>query len=991
LLVDRQIVSDIIYFKTYFFVELTEEKTKIDHRNGDEMLLKEMKFIVSTLIILAPILAFSQKPETKRIIELEKLLDTVSGIEKVDMLIDLAEQYYQISPQKCIEYAENALSLSKKINHKKGEAKASKCIAIGYYYNSRYDDAEKYFQISLKINETLGDKKEIANSLKNFGELSKASGNYEKALAYYSRSQQIMEQLSDKHGNAKSLYMIGFIYCRLSNYEKALEFHLKSLKIREQLGDHAGIAASFDGIGSVYFYIRNFETALEYFFKSLKIEEQTGSKPGIAQCLNNIGNVYRRLRNQEKALGYYLRSLDLMYEIDNKIGIALTLNNIGLIHKELKNYEKALDFYNEAQKIFGISGYKRGLGVSLNNIGSLYEQLFKYDKALEYYFESLKIKDEIGDKSGYVTSLQGVGSVYYSQKKHEESIDFFTRSLKLAMEINQPDGKWDAYYGLGLNFRKQKKYDLALAHYKKSIQIIEETRDRLKLEENKAGFMGGRSEVYEELISLLIELHRMDPQQGHDRESFKICEKVKARAFLDQLKESQLDTLLINHELIFKQKKINDEYNSIFTKWKNPDLSKEDRIGLGKELEKLDVEANNLRLKIKTTNPQYDKLVYPEPYGVEQVRENLLDKQTAIIEYFVGSEELFIFLVKKDDFKVHRLPISDGYEESLHNYAGTFSDRDNQSIGIDLPKKFYGELIGPIKDKLKNIKNLIIIPHGSLCYLPFEALITEKRDGNIPYLIEDFNIAYAPSASSLGDLIEQKPSHESRKDLLAIGDPVYKKETLTDKIYNLFRECCPDFWEDDLSNLYYSGQEIEGISKFFKKNDQSVYVKDQATEDVFKTLPLRNYKILHLATHGLLDINNPMRSSLVFNLDQDPREDGFLQVREIYQLKLDADLAILSACHTGRGKLEKGEGVLGLTRAFFYAGARSVLSSLWKIDDKASAVFMEYFYKFLKLGRNKAEALRLAKLKMIKTKYRDPFYWAPFIISGDSYSKVNFR
>jgi CHAT domain-containing protein len=318
---------------------------------------------------------------------------------------------------------------------------------------------------------------------------------------------------------------------------------------------------------------------------------------------------------------------------------------------------------------------------------------------------------------------------------------------------------------------------------------------------------------------------------------------------------------------------------------------------------------------------------------------------------------------------------------------------DKEFRAFSAGERLYQELIGPIKDKFGSIKRLIIIPDGNLNYLPFEALVGQGRIDHPKYLIKDFRISYAPSATALASLQDRKNLASLRKDLLAFADPDYdfasisRKETDPDDILREF------YLEQgfDFSPLKYSAEEVRQISKLIKKKARDIYTEKSAREEKIKSLALKDYKIIHFATHGFIDERVPLRSSLLLTLDQDPTEDGFFQAREIYNTDLDAKLVVLSACQTGRGKLERGEGVMGLSRAFLYAGAESVVASLWSINDKATSVFMKYFYKGLCQGLTKEEALQKAKLDMIESEYRHPFFWAPFVLNGDAHGAIKIE
>jgi CHAT domain-containing protein len=393
--------------------------------------------------------------------------------------------------------------------------------------------------------------------------------------------------------------------------------------------------------------------------------------------------------------------------------------------------------------------------------------------------------------------------------------------------------------------------------------------------------------------------------------------------------------------------------------------------------------------------PEVASLVSPEPCNLSQVQNLILDENTALIEYFLGESKSFVFLITKKNRYLFELPKRNEIRKSLRAYLKALSDQPRSVFkGLKASERISKKLL-PFMHLIPDIVvNLVIVPDDTLYYLPFETL--SHSDNANPYidnlLVSKFDISYSPSSSSLLFLTRQKRQAIPPKDLLAFGDPVYmnKGNFLTERkttpsliLKGLFHN--EGF---DLSPLPYSKREIVNISRFFDKKNKDIFTGDKASETNFKSISIDNYKIIHFACHGLLDEKIPLRSALVLSLSKDGNEDGFLQVSEIYNLRLNSELVILSACQTARGRLENGEGVLGLPRIFFYSGARSVISTLWRIEDKSTAKFMRFFYKFLNKGFDKSKSLRLAKIQMIKSGYTHPFYWAGFILNGDYASSV---
>jgi CHAT domain-containing protein len=487
------------------------------------------------------------------------------------------------------------------------------------------------------------------------------------------------------------------------------------------------------------------------------------------------------------------------------------------------------------------------------------------------------------------------------------------------------------------------------------------------------------------MIDLLCQMHRNNPAKGYDQECYFFVEKAKARAFLDNLQDGKINLKReLSLEIKEKEYRINRGISRLQTSLLKSNLDEKERNEILNKLEDLEDQYQNLILQIKRENPEYANIVYPEPYKLAEIQEKLLSDDTAIVEYFQGKEHSFVFCITKNDFEVKNLSSIKQLNESVYAYLKLLSSgKDKNFQGIPASRYLYQQLILPFHGRIKNKKNLIIIPDGHLHYLPFETLVADES--KIRFLVEDYKMSYAPSASSLINLLERKRKVNDKKDLLAFADPVYVFQKMPESEINAGRILREFYLEKGFAfyPLKYSSREVKQIAKLFEKPYRDIYIGKKAREEILKKLSLTDYKIIHFATHGLLDEDVAGRSGLVLTLDDDPAEDGFYQVREIYNTRLNADLVVLSACQTGKGKLEKGEGVSGLSRAFLYAGAESVVVSLWNINDKSTALFMNHFYNYLTRGEPKVQALRLAKLKMQQSKYSHPYHWAAFVLIGD--------
>jgi CHAT domain-containing protein len=582
-----------------------------------------------------------------------------------------------------------------------------------------------------------------------------------------------------------------------------------------------------------------------------------------------------------------------------------------------------------------------------------------------------------------------LGVTYSHLNKYFEAKSYFKKALSIGLEINSNDALWEAYFGLGQCLEQEHQNNAALECYFKSLDIIEVMGSKLSLDDQKAGFVRDKLKVYEAIINLMFSLDRTSKEVNYDTRIFQIIERAKARGLLEDLHRGRYfypNSGVSKYQQ--EQESVSKRISSTISELANPDLPQEKRMGLFARLEKEEEESASLLNKIKTLQIEASDQGIPEIISVEKIKSQILSPKAALLEFFLGERQSYAFLITQGAFRIEILPPRNEIEYSLRAYLKLIASfPSGENLGLLAAKRIYDNLIYPFEAELSSLEHLIVVPDGILSYLPFETLIGNKDDlGRIPgFLIEKFKISYAPSSSSLSYLLNRPPKKNGLKRLLAFGNPVYLNgpnrkngKSVEEALREIYLNSGFDF-----SPLPYSKNEVLEICRYFKEDEVDFYLNEKAKEEVVKSNPLKDYQIVHFACHGFYDEKIPLRSALVLTLDDNVEEDGFLQGREIYGLALNADLVVLSACQTGRGRLESGEGVLGLPRVFFNAGARSVISSLWKVNDKSTSKLMKYFYQYLSDGNDKAQSLRLAKLQMLKSRYSHPFFWAGFILNGN--------
>jgi CHAT domain-containing protein/Tfp pilus assembly protein PilF len=860
-----------------------------------------------------------------------------------------------------------ALALSQKIGLKEQEARCSAYLAIYDAYvlgkeacaSGAYQESIKQFNTAIDLAQKIDSPE---HELKCLRQMSLNYYQIESFSTFFSlneRGLNIAKKLQIKKEEGRCLNNMGLYHLLICDYAKALIFFKEAWAILSVLENREQEASEcLSNIGLAYSYLGYFEKALPYLDQALEIDSYMNNKEEILADLNNVGATYSRkgrahnnLRESYASLDYYQRSLDLANETNNIRLKVEILNNIGLLFGRFGYQQSAIRYFKLAiQEAIGIS----------------------------YVYEACNI-------------YANMGFALFKSKKFRESKESFDKSIKLAKDIDRNEVLWEAYLGLGQCLEQKGQYELALGCYRKALSTVDFMRSRLALDDFKTGFIQEKVKVYEALLSLLSNEREKLPTTGLDEQIFEVMEKAKARAFLEELERTDLRTSKSNdNPLRNVGEDLSKKISLTVSELVSPSLGEGPRQKLLDRLEIEEDEYTNLLNRIKTEEADSIGIASPWVISATEMKEKYLDEKTALLEFFLGENRSFGVLISRHSFIQKNLPSRAVIEDSLRAYLKLLSTPPKEGFqGIPAARRIYRDLLFPFESAITDgIDHLILVPDGILHYLPFETLVRDNPMTHEPqYLIEFYDISYAPSASSLAYLMSKGPRAEYKKMLLAVGDPAYPHEDrTTPRGGRRYENALRDIYLDqgfELSSLPHSRKEVHRVARCFPRRQVDVLLESQAKEEDIKSRPLEEYRIIHFACHGFLDERIPMRSALVLTLDDDVEEDGFLQAREIANLKLKADLVVLSACQTGRGRLENAEGVFGLPRAFFYAGARSTISSLWKISDESTAEIMPELYRRLASGDTKVRSLRQAKLKMLKSRFSHPFYWAAFILQGD--------
>ncbi|MDA3954743.1 MAG: CHAT domain-containing protein [Bacteroidales bacterium] len=924
------------------------------------------------------------------------------------------QYYYQSQSDSTLFYWKKAMRIREEVLGEKHTDVAKSYHNIGNVYNSRneYDLALQYFFKSLKIWEELFGNKNIYLANNYIG--------------------------------------VGIVYNNKNEYDLALEYYSKALEMYKSLfGEkHPGVGNSYNNIGNVYNSRNEYDLALQYYFKALQVRKELfgENNTSVADNYNNIGVVYNNKNENDLALDYFLKAIQIKKDLlgEEHTSVAISYINVGSIYDQKNEYDKALDYFFKALQIFKKLYGENHIYVAdaYNNIGVVYYHKNEYDMALKYYFKTLQIKkDLLGEKhTSLALSYNNVGIIYWNKNEYNYALQYYQKAIACSfrnfndtlniysipiikdylnweylLEALQAKSNILANNNKDLTgFKKLSGQELALRHYHACDTLINLVRQEITTKSDKLALGELATEVYQGAIDVCYKLIEQGDKkyvsQFKDL-AFYFSEKNKSSVLLEALAGAEAQKFAgIPDTLLQKEHTLQIDislYKRIFAE--QPDSAQE--IIFNDKLFNANRQYDKLITDFENNYPNYFELKYNcKPASVEDIQE-ILDDKTAMISYFTGDSTITIFTITQNSLDINTVPNIDNFADTIKYYRNGLIYTNSKKFAETYKNyayKFFKKLIPETIHE--GIKNLIIIPDAELSMIPFETLLTEQAGEKdwkeLPYFIKKYNISYSYSANLFYKTflkeMAKKIETTHLKDWLAFA-PVFD-DSNTAGLTLRTRELLSEFDSEMNDSIGTRGRLIDGgyvsplpgteteVQEIFKQFEEKgkkalVQIKKNANEDFIKSGGLKDYKYLHFATHGFVNTEKPELSGIFLAQDSTLSEDGILYSGEIYNLKLNADLTVLSACETGLGKIKKGEGLIGLTRALLYAGSKNIIVSLWKVaDDSTSDLMIDFYKNLLEEEQEKQEfsqALQQAKLKMIdEGKYAHPFYWSPFILIG---------
>ncbi|MBD2206697.1 tetratricopeptide repeat protein [Calothrix sp. FACHB-1219] len=895
-----------------------------------------MRFHKIGLSFLALVIATVSTPITSSLCgtpgELRVLAQTPQARQaEADRLIEQGNQQFQTSQfEAALRSWQQALIIYREIKDRQGEGVALSNLGVAYNTLGDYPKAIEYQQQSLAIAKQIKDRLGEGKALGNLGIAYYSLGDYPKAIEYHQQRLALAKQIKDRGGEGKALGNLGIAYYSLGDYPKAIEYHQQHLAIAKQIKDRLGEGKALGNLGIAYYSLGDYPKAIEYHQQRLAIAKQIKDRLGEGAALGNLGNAYNALGDYPKAIEYQQQSLAIAKQIKDRLGEGAALGNLGVAYFQLGDYPKAIDYQQQRLAIAKQIKDRLGEGAALGNLGNAYDALGDYPKAIKYHQQSLALSKEIKDKLGEGTALGNLGLAYFQLGDYPKAIDYHQQRLAIAREIKDRQGEGESLNNLGLAFYKQGNLSAAEKTLYEGIKVKESLRGKNLPDSNKVSLFDTQKSIYILLQQVLIAQNKTDA-------ALEIAERGRARAFVELLasrvstnnkqteKSPQAPTIAEIKQIAKQQNATLIQYSIIYDYFKFP--------GKGKTKE-----SDLYIWVVKPTGEATFRKVDLKP---------LWQKDNTTLAELVSSTRNSLGVVD-DDRSI--------FESQFNNPNNEKAQRENL-------QKLHQLLIKPIADLLPTNPNqpVTFVPQSSLFLVPFPALMDEQGKP----IMEKHTILTAPAIQVL-DFTHQLGAgrRTNYNNALIVGNPTMPLVSTE-----------PNKPATKLKPLPGAELEAKTIAKMLKT--QPILGKEATKANILQRLS--SFDVIHLATHGWADDNRGLGSWIAFAPSLN--DDGLLKAEEILDLKLKAQLVVLSACETGKGKLS-GDGVIGLSRSLISAGVPSVLVSLWQVPDEPTQYLMVEFYKSLQTQPDKALALRQAMLKT-KEKFPNPVNWAAFTLIGE--------
>ena len=922
-----------------------------------------------------------------------------------------------------------ALELARTMYDRKLAEIALKGSADCHSKLKHHDDAITQYQKLLGYYEKNNDEENLIDVLMDLARVELDRGNTQQAETHVQKALYLARKRNDLSKEAYCLYKMGSLYLHTGFNQEGRDLLSSAVTSYRKTNDPADLprlGAALNDLGMAYDRLGMFQDGLTAFQEALQIAEQTGDKVNQGGTYHGMGYLYQQIGQFEEALSYYEKALRLTEEGGDWHAASFTLTNLGVVHFELKHYQEARSFLEKALQMQEAAGDLLAQGHTLISIAACYHHNDEIDRAIQTYHKALEIQQRTGDRDAQAGTLTNMGEALLRKKEYKEAIQYKQRALEIFHKIQNPVGQIQTLYSLARILAVTGDLARSVVTLDDAVKLIENMRVNLLSESMRTSYFSHVHDIYAMYVDALLLMNRRE-------DAFRMVERGKARSFLDLLAEAQddfraeLDPHLQKEEqqLLEQMDAVRIQLDAIDKE--ELDAEKQHRMeDLKSQQQDLERRYQILQAEIRQQNPRYAALTQPAVWGIQQVQRQLLDDHTALLEYTLGEYVSVLFVVLKDSFEIFRLPPRSQIETQVRELRASLSLHRYAHGDV-----LYHQLVNPAEALIRG-KDLLIVADGALHYLPFALLLTASPEegqvgenvlptsfrsdralneedlltqtlekqlaslppfdfANLPYLLREHTIRYAPSASVAGVIqkeaqAKQKP-FAAQKQMVAMADPLVEGQKPSSVALRSMR--------GEPAPLPYTADEVWTLAELFDQHIPpsrshtldtpyvQLFTGPEATKRKIMELTSgkSTYRFLHIATHGLLNMDEPQFSGLLFS--PEGGQDNYWKTFEIFQSHIPADTVVLSACETGLGKVVRGEGLIGLTRAFLYAGAARVCVSLWKVADVSTPDLMRFFYQSMLQGQDAATSLRTAQLQLLEEGvFTHPFYWGAFVMVG---------
>ena len=931
-----------------------------------------------------------------------------------DAQITLAEAYQAKSDtRRSLESYEEAIALYRAAGNTAGEARALSGMASSSGRLSDYQKSMELYSQALPLFRGVGDRRGEAAALTGIGMTRVRLNQYAEARAIFDEALPIYQALNDRRGEATVLQQIGIVNFSQDQYTAAIDAHTRALSIAREVGARALEATIRFNIAQVYYHLGDYQKALDLFNEVLAAHRELGNRSGEAIALGSLGRVYNFLREYPKALDHLEQSRPIFRALGERLNEATAINNIAHVHLSLRQYREALPLFEQSLEISRAVGNRAGEASNTNGIGLVYAGLGEYEKALTYHREAQRLFRSLGHKRADADSFGHIGRAYDGLGDYKQARTQLQDALAIYRALGVPRNESETLYAMARSAQRAGDLGIARTDIDMAIRIAEGFRQNVSNPQLRTSYQGTIRDFYELKIDVLMQQHRQGAPVETRAGAFDASERARARGLLDLLAEARadirgdVDPSLLERERALRQQLAGRAERQ--TQLAGSNAPSDQIASIGRAIETDLSEYERVLEQLRARSPRYAALMQPEPLTLTQIQSEVLDDDTVLLEYFLGAERSYAWAVTKAAVIAHQLPARAEIETAARRFYELLGANDTTGALPRAAKALSDLVLAPLAHGIRQ-KRVAIVADGALHYVPFAALPDPRvppTSGREQPLIVNHEIVSLPSASTLSVLRREAAGRTPQSRLVAVlADPVFdagdvrvrRKATASTNSANeasasqavrrSFEDVATGQPQWPLPRLLGTRREARSILSLAPAARRREALDFDASRETATSGDLAGYQVVHFATHALINNEHPELSGLVLSLvDNDGRaRDGFLRLNDIYNLRLPADLVVLSACRTGLGKEMRGEGLIGLTRGFMYAGAPRVLTSLWQVDDAGTSELMARFYRSLLADRqlNAAAALRAAQIEMWRQRdWQSPYYWAAFTVQGE--------